>query len=210
MPCDNKWNNSINKNTISIFPHFHKNRNVILPPLCAADVHLPKDDEIIIVCTCVRTHMRAYAWVCVHARACVCCYPIWIPGRTRAQASLLQFTSITSYNPISHSIDPQNCCSPEPAANTGISPHHFTTIVLYYTKKPPFVSEQTQPCWNMNYKCMANKKEGGKRERDGERDSDREKWLVETSEKMTPLQESIDQFLSKGDVRHEITWQFEH
>lgn len=57
---------------------------------------------------------------------------------------------------------------------------------------------------------MANKKEGGKRERDGERDSDREKWLVETSEKMTPLQESIDQFLSKGDVRHEITWQFEH
>lgn len=31
-----------------------------------------------------------------------------------------------------------------------------------------------------------------------ERDRDGEKWLVETSEKMTPLQESIDQFLSKG------------
>lgn len=62
----------------------------------------------------------------------------------------------------------------------------------------------------MNYKCMANKREGGEREREGERDRDREKWLVETSEKMTPLQESIDQFLSKGDVRHEITWQFEH
>lgn len=57
---------------------------------------------------------------------------------------------------------------------------------------------------------MANKREGGKGEREGERDRDREKWLVETSEKMTPLQESIDQFLSKGDVRHEITWQFEH
>lgn len=57
---------------------------------------------------------------------------------------------------------------------------------------------------------MANKREGGKREREGERAGDREKWLVETSEKMTPLQESIDQFLSKGDVRHEITWQFEH
>lgn len=57
---------------------------------------------------------------------------------------------------------------------------------------------------------MANKREGGKREREGERARDREKWLVETSEKMTPLQESIDQFLSKGDVRHEITWQFEH
>lgn len=65
----------------------------------------------------------------------------------------------------------------------------------------------------MNYKCMANKRERGeKREREGEgeRVRDREKWLVETSEKMTPLQESIDQFLSKGDVRHEITWQFEH
>lgn len=63
----------------------------------------------------------------------------------------------------------------------------------------------------MNYKCMANKREGGEKgERVGERDRDREKWLVETSEKMTPLQESIDQFLSKGDVRHEITWQFEH
>ena len=64
----------------------------------------------------------------------------------------------------------------------------------------------------MNYKCMANKRERGgeQREREGERDRDREKWLVETSEKMTPLQESIDQFLSKGDVRHEITWQFEH
>lgn len=57
---------------------------------------------------------------------------------------------------------------------------------------------------------MANKREGGKRARKGERVRDREKWLVETSEKMTPLQESIDQFLSKGDVRHEITWQFEH
>lgn len=111
------------------------------------------------VCACM--------YVCVRAYVRVLCYPIWIPGRTRAQASLLQFTSITSYNPISHSIDPQNCCSPEPAANTGISPHHFTTIVLYYTKKPPFVSEQTQPCWNMNYKCMANKREGGKqRERE--------------------------------------------
>lgn len=56
---------------------------------------------------------------------------------------------------------------------------------------------------------MANKREGGGG-RKGERVRDREKWLVETSEKMTPLQESIDQFLSKGDVRHEITWQFEH
>lgn len=65
----------------------------------------------------------------------------------------------------------------------------------------------------MNYKCMANKREGGGGEkvaRERERDRDGEKWLVETSEKMTPLQESIDQFLSKGDVRHEITWQFEH
>lgn len=159
MLYDNKWNNSINKNIISIFPHFHKNRNVILPPLCAADVHLPKDDEIIIVRGCV----QACAYVCVF----VCCDPIWIPGRTHAQTSLLQFTSITSYNPISHSIDPQNCCSPELAANTGISPHHFTTIVLYYTKKSPFASDQTQPCWNMNYKCMANKREGGeKRERE--------------------------------------------
>lgn len=65
----------------------------------------------------------------------------------------------------------------------------------------------------MNYKCMANKREKGEskevREK-VERDRDGEKWLVETSEKMTPLQESIDQFLSKGDVRHEITWQFEH
>lgn len=61
----------------------------------------------------------------------------------------------------------------------------------------------------MNYKCMANKEEGGK-EKEKKRVRDREKWLVETSEKMTPLQESIDQFLSKGDVRHEITWQFEH
>lgn len=136
MLCDNKCNNSINKNTISIFPHFHKNRNVILPPLCAADVHLPKDDEIITAVCTVCAYQHVYMCVCVSAR--VCCYPIWIPGRTRAQASLLQFTSITSYNPISHSIDPQNCCSPEPAANTGISPHHFTTIVLYYTKKPPF------------------------------------------------------------------------
>lgn len=56
---------------------------------------------------------------------------------------------------------------------------------------------------------MANKGEGGK-EKEKKRVRDREKWLVETSEKMTPLQESIDQFLSKGDVRHEITWQFEH
>lgn len=171
MPCDNKWNNGINKNTISLFSHFHQNRNVILPPLCAADVHLPKDDEIIIARLCVHSFVRVNvcACMCVCAR---CCYPVWIPGHTRAQASLLQFTSITSYNPISHSIDPQNCCSPEPAANTGISPHHFTTIVLYYTKKhtpppltpyPPslFVSEQTQPRWNMNYKCMANKREGG-------------------------------------------------
>lgn len=64
----------------------------------------------------------------------------------------------------------------------------------------------------MNYKCMANKRKGGREERGGkvERDRDGEKWLVETSEKMTPLQESIDQFLSKEDVRHEITWQFEH
>lgn len=66
----------------------------------------------------------------------------------------------------------------------------------------------------MNYKCMANKREGAGGGREGEREwervRDREKWLVETSEKMTPLQESIDQFLSKGDVRHEITWQFEH
>lgn len=65
----------------------------------------------------------------------------------------------------------------------------------------------------MNYKCMANKREKGERKEAREkveRDRDGEKWLVETSEKMTPLQESIDQFLSKGDVRHEITWQFEH
>lgn len=63
----------------------------------------------------------------------------------------------------------------------------------------------------MNYKCMANKREGGEgKSSERERDGDGEKWLVETSEKMTPLQESIDQFLSKGDVRHEITWQFEH
>lgn len=58
MLRDDKWNNSINKNTISIFPHFHKNRNVILPPLCAAGVHLPKDDEIITVCVCLfRVHL---------------------------------------------------------------------------------------------------------------------------------------------------------
>lgn len=60
---------------------------------------------------------------------------------------------------------------------------------------------------------MANKREKGERKEVSEkveRDRDGEKWLVETSEKMTPLQESIDQFLSKGDVRHEITWQFEH
>lgn len=60
---------------------------------------------------------------------------------------------------------------------------------------------------------MANKREKGERKEAREkveRDRDGEKWLVETSEKMTPLQESIDQFLSKGDVRHEITWQFEH
>lgn len=57
---------------------------------------------------------------------------------------------------------------------------------------------------------MANKREeGGKGGRGREIEMER-KWLVETSEKMTPLQESIDQFLSKGDVRHEITWQFEH
>lgn len=56
---------------------------------------------------------------------------------------------------------------------------------------------------------MANKRKGGKESEKG-RVRDREKWLVETSEKMTPLQESIDQFLSKEDVRHEITWQFEH
>lgn len=65
----------------------------------------------------------------------------------------------------------------------------------------------------MNYKCTANKREKGERKEAREkveRDRDGEKWLVETSEKMTPLQESIDQFLSKGDVRHEITWQFEH
>ena len=62
----------------------------------------------------------------------------------------------------------------------------------------------------MNYKCMANKKGRGGAGEGVERDRDGEKWLVETSEKMTPLQESIDQFLSKGDVRHEITWQFEH
>lgn len=106
---------------------------MILPPLCAADVYQPKDDEIITglyVCVCARAHVS----VCVHMSESV------LLSRsldTRAQASLLQFTSITSYNPISHSIDPQNCCSPEPAANTGVSPHHFTTIVLYYTKKPP-------------------------------------------------------------------------
>lgn len=57
---------------------------------------------------------------------------------------------------------------------------------------------------------MANKKGRGGAGEGVERDRDGEKWLVETSEKMTPLQESIDQFLSKGDVRHEITWQFEH
>lgn len=64
----------------------------------------------------------------------------------------------------------------------------------------------------MNYECIANKRKRGgrKKEQKGERVRDREKWLVETSEKMTPLQESIDQFLSKEDVRHEITWQFEH
>lgn len=60
---------------------------------------------------------------------------------------------------------------------------------------------------------MANKREvglGGWGERGEKVERAREKWLGETSEKMTPLQESIDQFLSKGDVRHEITWQFEH
>lgn len=58
---------------------------------------------------------------------------------------------------------------------------------------------------------MANKREKGERKEAREKvERDGEKWLVETSEKMTPLQESIDQFLSKGDVRHEITWQFEH
>ena len=153
--------------------------------------------------------------MCICMCVCVRSYPIWIPGHTRAQASLLQFTSITSYNPISHSIDPPNCCSPEPAANTGISPYHFNTIVLYYTKKqppapPPCLRANSAQPQNMNYKCMANKREGGKDGEKGERVRDREKWLVETSEKMTPLQESIDQFLSKGDVRHEITWQFEH
>lgn len=125
------------QNSTSLFPHFHKNRNVILPPHCAATVHLPKDDEII---------MCEYA--CVRVRLHVC---VAIQSRsldTRARASLLQFTSITSYNPISHSIDPQNCCSPEPAANTGISPHHFTTIVLYYTKKlsvPPTPPSTPKP-----------------------------------------------------------------
>lgn len=90
--------------------------------------------------------------------------------------------------------------------------------LFFITQRPPHtptlpLSEQTQARSNMNYKCMANKREKGERKEareQVERDRDGEKWLVETSEKMTPLQESIDQFLSKGDVRHEITWQFEH
>lgn len=52
---------------MSIFPHSHKNRNVILPLLCAADVHLPKDDEIIIACMGVCAQVFAYMCVCVCA-----------------------------------------------------------------------------------------------------------------------------------------------
>lgn len=159
--------------------------------------------------------MKSLPRTCV----CVCAHhrPIWLPGCTHARVSLLQFTSITSYNPISHSIDPQNCCSPEPAATLAFLPsfHHHCSLLHKDPLTHPtlLLSEQTQARSNMNYKCMANKREKGERKEvreKVERDRDGEKWLVETSEKMTPLQESIDQFLSKGDVRHEITWQFEH
>ena len=51
--------NSVNKNT-SILPHFHINRNMILTLFFAADVHLPKDDEIIIVFMGVCTQLCAY------------------------------------------------------------------------------------------------------------------------------------------------------
>lgn len=140
--------------------------------------------SVLLMCICLKMMKSLLrACVCAHeclrirACECVCCSPIWIPGRTRAQASLLQFTSITSYNPISHSIDPQNCCSPEPAANTGISPHHFTTIVLYYTKKPPFVSEQTQPTeiWIINV-WLIKEKGGKEREKGRELEIERSGW----------------------------------
>lgn len=106
------------------------------PHSCTTDVHLPKDDEIITGRARTHTCERAGApprtsnrdpW----ARA---------PCTHRAQASLLQFTSITGFNPISHSIDPQNCCSPEPAANNWhFSPsfHHHCSLLHKEAASPP-------------------------------------------------------------------------
>lgn len=80
--------------------------------------------------------------VCVYARAAV---QSGSPGCARAQASLLQFTSITSYNPISHSIDPQNCCSPEPLAFLPI----ISPPLFFITQRPhPPASTSTSPPHN--------------------------------------------------------------
>lgn len=103
---------------------------------------------------------------CARARAAV---QSGSPGCARAQASLLQFTSITSYNPISHSIDPQNCCSPEPLAFLPIiSPPLFFITQRPPPPTPPPPPSPTPPSHskvrsrsNMNYKCMANKREWG-------------------------------------------------
>lgn len=82
------------------------------------------------------------ACMCMRARAAV---QSGSPGCARAQASLLQFTSITSYNPISHSIDPQNCCSPEPLAFLPIisPPLFFITQRPHHHHLPP--SQPPQP-----------------------------------------------------------------
>lgn len=249
-----KQNNNNKKETQdSCFHTCTQDRNVISTPAPPriTDVHLPKDDEIITG----RRHTHTHT---LHSGSHTC----EVGRSARLQSGSLNARAHTVHRPLSsnspllpalipfHTLSiPKTVVHRNQQQTTGISPHHFTTIVLYYTKKHPHphpsssthththtpfhLAPNTDPphpsfclransavAQNMNYKCMANKREeGGKREReegsererggDRERQRDRE-WLVETSEKMTPLQESIDQFLSKGDVRHEITWQFEH
>lgn len=128
----------------------------------------------LLMCICPNM-MKSLPYMCVSL--CVCFYPVvWIPGRARAQASLLQFTSITSYNPISHSIDPQNCCSPEPAANTGILPIISPPLFFITQRSPPSLSQsKLSPAeiWIINVWLIKEKgggREGrGVRERRGER-----------------------------------------
>ena len=151
--------------------------------------------------------------MCVCVRMCVCC---------AIQSGSLDahvHRPLSSNSPLLLAIIPFHTLS---IPKTVVHRNQQQTLAFLPIISPPlfFITQRSPPLsqsklspaeiWIINVWLIKEKGGNREREREGERDSDREKWLVETSEKMTPLQESIDQFLSKGDVRHEITWQFEH